>query len=254
MRSIRNRAAALTATALLSTLALTACGNGEGVQDAGGAGAAKISTTGTPATTTAADTKKTDTAPDAAGTQAPQKNGSGNSGTQQAGGSGSKVSTGSKSSGGSKTGKGSGNGSSSATSSCGAGSVKLAVVKVERPINHMLLTATNTGSKTCDAYNAPFLRFDQDQAATQVIRESVPQAVVSLSPGQTAYASILMSSGDGSGTHGRTAKQLGVFFAARDGEGSVGDGTTLSLPAGSHIDDSAAVSYWQSTMDLALTW
>jgi hypothetical protein len=253
MRSIRNRAAALTATALLSTLALTACGNGEGVQDAGGAGAAKISTTGTPATTTAADTRKTDSAPDTAVTQAPQKNGSGNSGAQQAGSTGSKAGTGNKSSGGSKTSKSGSNGSS-ATSSCTAGSVKLAVVKVERPINHMLLTATNTGSKTCDAYNAPFLRFDQDQAATQVIRESVPQAVVSLSPGQTAYASILMSSGDGSGTHGRTAKQLGVFFAARDGEGSVGDGTTLGLPAGSHIDDSAAVSYWQSTMDLALTW
>lgn len=252
MRSIRNRAAALTATALLSTLALTACGNGHGVQDAGGVGAAKISTTDTPATTTA-DTKKTDTAPDAADAQAPRKNGSGTSGVRQAGSTGGRTGKTGAAGGGSK-GSGSDGGTSATPSSCTAGSVKLAVVKVERPLNHMLLTATNTGSRTCDAYNAPFLRFDQDQSATQVMRDSVPQAVVSLSPGQTAYASILMSSGDGSGAHGRTAEQLGVFFSARSGEGSVGDGATLSLPAGSYIDDSAAVSYWQSTMDLALAW
>lgn len=244
MRSIRNRAAALTATALLSTLALTACGNGEGVQDAGKAGAAKISRTGDATTRASASTDSTDSTANAADAQAPQKSGSGNSGSgrstsgQQAGGAGS---------------KGTGGGST-APSSCTAGTVKLAVVNVERPINHMLLSATNTGSKTCDAYNAPFLRFDQDQSTTQIIRDSVPQAVVSLSPGQTAYASILMSSGDGSGTNGRTAEKLGVSFSARDGKGSAGGTTTLSLPAGTHIDDSAAVSYWQSTMDLALTW
>jgi hypothetical protein len=240
MRSIRDRAAALTATAVLATLALTACGGGEGVQNAAADATAGISAPGNAVAT--ADVTTGGTAA-AAGARTPQRSGSGNGGAQppaapqQAGGAGSKGS------------EGGGTGSSS----CTAGSVKMTVTKVQRPINHLLLTATNTGGKTCDAFGAPLLRFDQDQSATQINRDSVPQAVVSLSPGQTAYASILEASADGSGTNTRVADKLGVLFQARDGQGSVGSATTLDLPAGTSIDDSATVSYWQSTLELALT-
>jgi hypothetical protein len=84
--------------------------------------------------------------------------------------------------------------------------------------------------------------------------ESKPQAVVTIAPRQSAYASILLASADGSGENGGTAKTLAVMFAPRDGSGSIGNPHVLTLPAGTYIDDTAAVSYWQSSMSDALTY
>ncbi|MGI5402120.1 DUF4232 domain-containing protein [Streptomyces sp. CA-135486] len=141
------------------------------------------------------------------------------------------------------------------TAACIGANTKVTVTKVSRPINHLLLTMTNTGSKGCNAYHAPLLRFDDAQAVTQIMDDSRPQAVVTLSPGESAYASILLSSADGSGGNGRTAKNLGVSFAPRDGSGSTDtQPDELKLPAGTYIDDTASVSYWQSTMDDALAY
>jgi hypothetical protein len=141
------------------------------------------------------------------------------------------------------------------TAACIGANTKVTVTKVSRPINHLLLTMTNTGSKACNAYHASLLRFDDAQAVTQIMDDSKPQAVVTLSPGESAYASILLSSGDGSGQDGRTAKNLGVSFAPRNGSGSTDTPPDeLKLPAGTYIDETASVSYWQSTMDDALTY
>ncbi|WP_406137471.1 DUF4232 domain-containing protein [Streptomyces sp. NBC_01089] len=131
---------------------------------------------------------------------------------------------------------------------CTDSNTKVAVSKVSRPVNHLLIKATNKGKTPCYAYMAPTLRFDQDQAATQINWDSTPQAVVTLDPGQTAYASVRTSGGGG---HLRTAKKLGVGFANRAGEG-IGSLSTSTLPKGTRIDDSAQVTYWQSTSALAL--
>jgi hypothetical protein len=120
---------------------------------------------------------------------------------------------------------------------------------VSRPLNHLLLTVTNTGSKNCNLIGYPAPRFGEAQAVPPVFEASKPQAVVTLAPGESGYASVLLSSADGSGSNGYTAKSLEVYF---------NDGTTAarpSLPAkGVYVDDSLRVSYWQSTMDDALNW
>ncbi|MFE7317457.1 DUF4232 domain-containing protein [Streptomyces sp. NPDC057555] len=136
---------------------------------------------------------------------------------------------------------------------CTAATTKVTVAKVNRPINHLLLTATNTGTKPCYAYNAPYLRFDDAQAATSVLRDSVPQAVVTLEPGQSAYAAIGTSSPEGA--HGYQAHELGVLFANRAMDGSVGGFARPKLPAGGvYVDSSAFVTYWQSNPADALEW
>ncbi|MEV6671321.1 DUF4232 domain-containing protein [Streptomyces sp. NPDC051162] len=142
--------------------------------------------------------------------------------------------------------------SGAVTAACTAGNTKVSVRTVSRPINHDLLTVTNTGRTACNAYAYPYLRFDEDQAATQVVEDSRPQAVVTLAPGGSAYAGIGLSAGDGSGAHGRTAAELEVFLA--DADGSADGSATLSLPEGTWIDDSAAVTYWQSNAADALVW
>ncbi|QDQ12983.1 DUF4232 domain-containing protein [Streptomyces spectabilis] len=136
---------------------------------------------------------------------------------------------------------------------CSAATTKVTVKQVDRPINHLLLTAKNTGTKTCYAYNAPYLRFDEAQSATQVVQDSRPQAVVTLKPGQSAYAGIGTSSPEGE--DGYDAKKLGVLFSNRAANGSVGSTTHPKLPGGSvYVDSSAFVTYWQSTAADALHW
>ncbi|MDT0448996.1 DUF4232 domain-containing protein [Streptomyces hesseae] len=137
---------------------------------------------------------------------------------------------------------------------CSAANSKVTVNTISRPINHLALTVTNTGSKRCAVYSAPALRFDEDQSATQVVQDSVPQSVVMLEPGQSAYAGIRISSADGSGDHGRTARNLEVHFSNRSGDGSTGTPAHLTLPQGTYIDDSAAVTYWQSDLQDAIKW
>ncbi|MGW6026031.1 DUF4232 domain-containing protein [Streptomyces sp. NPDC055099] len=141
----------------------------------------------------------------------------------------------------------------SAPVTCTAATTKVTVQEVERPINHLLLKAKNTGTKTCYAYGAPFLRFDEGQAATPWLDASKPQAVVTLEPGQTAYAAIGTSSPEGS--EGSQAHKLDVHFANRAMNGSVGGPAAAKLPEGGvYVDSSAFVTYWQTSASDALVW
>ncbi|WP_369212353.1 DUF4232 domain-containing protein [Streptomyces flavofungini] len=136
---------------------------------------------------------------------------------------------------------------------CTAANTKVTVKKVDRPLNHLLLTAKNTGTKTCFAYGAPYLRFDQAQSSVPWLKDSMPQAVVTLEPGEKAYAAIGTSSPEGS--HGRQARELGVHFAKRAMNGSVGRPASPKLPRGGvYVDSSAFVTYWQTSASTALIW
>lgn len=150
---------------------------------------------------------------------------------------------------------GKGSGGQKATAACTGAQVKVTATKVNRPINHMLLSATNTGSVPCYAYNAPYLRWDDAQAATTFLDKSKPQAVITLAPGESAYAGVMYQSADGSGSGGYTARTLSVLFANRAANGSTGPTVRLPLPKGGITTDSSAwVTYWQSTAEEALTW
>ncbi|MGC9378204.1 DUF4232 domain-containing protein [Streptomyces sp. MH13] len=136
---------------------------------------------------------------------------------------------------------------------CTAANTTLSVTEVSRPLNHLLLKATNTGTKPCYAYSAPYLRAGADaQAPLAWAEETTPQAVVTLEPGESAYAGILTYSPDGEG--GANAKTLGVVLADREG-GATGTEKTLNLPKGGVFFNSAAtVTYWQDNAADALSW
>ncbi|MGW1224333.1 DUF4232 domain-containing protein [Streptomyces sp. NPDC001478] len=237
MRSNRIRTTVLAATALLAALSLTAC-NGDDGAAAGQPGAAA-----SPAASADADgTAK----PSAEAT--PAKDSTADTDTEPAGDAKPKAPAGTKAPAGG-TGGGNGGGSTSPVT-CVASTTKITVTKVSRPINHLLLTLTNTGSRPCYAYYAPMLRFDDAQAVFPVLQDSKPQAVVTLEPGQSAYAGIGLT-GEPNGRKPYKSEHLGVFLADRNNQ-SESHATELTLPGTTYWDDNGFVTYWQTEMDNAL--
>ncbi|MEY9933498.1 hypothetical protein ABH926_008153 [Catenulispora sp. GP43] len=145
---------------------------------------------------------------------------------------------------------------SSLPGDCSVGHLKGTVTSLTRPINHVLLTVTNTGSTTCNLYYYPGLRLDADQqSVTQAVEDSKPQAVVTIAPGESAYAAIGTSAADGSGSTPVLEKQVEVFLETRDQSGSLPGSMTLPLPGGTYVDvDKAFVTYWQSDLQSAIAW
>ncbi|GHG58588.1 DUF4232 domain-containing protein [Streptomyces griseocarneus] len=237
MRASVRRPRLLAATFAIAALALTACSNGGGVREEGAAsqssGAVSQDTT------------------------APKPDGPAGSAPHGANGT-SSVSPGKAGQGGraGRTGKGGGSAAGAAGDPdapenrvpCTAGNTKVVATPVSRPLNHMLLTITNTGSRMCDLKGYPIVKFEGAQSVPPVMAHTKPQAVTSLPPGQSGYASVILSAGDGSGGEGRTARSLEIGFQGSDGM------ARATLPAeGVHIDDSLRVSYWLTTAEDALS-
>ncbi|WP_327337569.1 DUF4232 domain-containing protein [Streptomyces sp. NBC_01324] len=256
MRSNRIRTTVIAATALLAALSLTACGGDDGgTSDNGKSGASA------PAANSAA---KQSQSPDAAsqkdGTDADAAADGKKSGTSDGTSNGTSDADAEAAKAG-KTDKGStgstnqaGSSSKGKSDACTGDNVKTGVSKVTRPINHLLLTVTNTGSTTCNAYYAPKLRFDDAQAVFPILEDSKPQAVVTLNPGESAYASIGLTGEPGAGPAPRKATHLQVNFAGRSNEGSTGSPAELNLPANTVWDDNGFVTYWQTEMSDALQY
>ncbi|MFD5898700.1 DUF4232 domain-containing protein [Streptomyces sp. NPDC060366] len=226
-------ATAATVTALMTALALTACGP----SDAVGADPKPDSTAAAASTSTDEPDAKASDKPQPPADQNADDGADSNSTGNGSGSKNADTKTDAK--------------SKSKTTTCTGSNTKVTVTEVTRPINHLLVTATNTGSGNCHAYYAPLLGFDDAQSVTQINEDSQPQAVVTLAPGESAYASIALG---GDGSPDIAAYKLSVHFAGRDNQGSVGSAANLTLPKGTMISDSTSVSYWQSTMADALVW
>ncbi|MEV5901197.1 DUF4232 domain-containing protein [Streptomyces sp. NPDC052127] len=237
------RTSHLLALTALTALALTACEDGTGVKDEGASRPA--SSTATAAQPTPATDKGTGTAP--------TKDTTGSSGS-----TGSSGKTGGNTGG--NTGGSTGDKAADDTASdtrvlCNGSNTKVTAQPVARPLNHMLLTVTNTGSKTCDLTYYPVVRFDEMQWVPQGAKETQPQAVTTLAPGESGYAGVLLSAADGSGDGGQTARKLTIAFQGYTPNSDGGASATPSLPAkGVYYDSSLAVTFWQQDMDDALSW
>ncbi|NEB00374.1 DUF4232 domain-containing protein [Streptomyces sp. SID13726] len=235
-RTARTRLAGTAATAVLAALSLTACSDGTGTHDEGAAltgsvsGSTSGSASGSPSGSTGSGA-----AADSAGSEAAVT---------------SKAPATAKAPATSKV-----PASSAKPVTCEGSNTRTVAAPLNRPVNHMLLTVTNTGSRTCFLYGYPSVRFTDAQSEPPVIEDSQPQAVVTLQPGESGYASVNLSATDGSGSNGYTADSLTVYFYGRSMSGSVGAAARPSLPAkGVYIDDSIKVTYWQQSMDDAVSW
>ncbi|MCT9094137.1 DUF4232 domain-containing protein [Streptomyces sp. ASQP_92] len=241
------RIAAAATTTLVAALTLTACGSGTN-SEAGDKPAASASASG-PATG------------DPAGAGQDSGSGSAGSGTgsgSSAGSGAGKHSTGTpaKSTGKStkKPASGGAGGGGGTDAPCTGANVKLTATPVSRPINHILLTATNTGKTPCNAYDAPAVSFSNAQSPIAVDKDTIPQAVVSLAPGASAYA-MVRTLGEDDGTPSYQAGQVVVFFRGKAGMESTGRSAYAVLSKGVSVVDAQAMStYWQSDLSAIDSW
>ncbi|MFJ4647370.1 DUF4232 domain-containing protein [Streptomyces bobili] len=221
------------AIAALAALSLTACEDGTGTKDEGAS--APVSSPAAP------QPGKTDSGRPTTTTPAPNEKGGQTQGNDKAA-------------------QGDAGASASAPAPenrvlCNGSNTKVTAQPVPRPLNHMLITVTNTGSKLCDLTYYPVLRFDEMQWAPTAAKETQPQAVTTLAPGESGYAGVLLAAADGSGDGGATAKKLTVAFQGRTPNSDGGATATPPLPAkGVYYDSSLTVTYWQQSMDDALAW
>lgn len=239
-RITRTRLLAAT-TVAIAALSLTACGG----TDASSVRSEATSSASTPPTPSADATDSTaqpsTKSPTAAATKSPSGSSGSSAGSTTNGGNGGK--SGGKESGSQESGGKSGE---SRNPQCGAGTVRTIATPVARPLNHLLITVTNTGSRHCDLLGHPYARFGEAQAVPPVDESTHPQAVVTLAPGESGYAGVRLSAADGSGTHGYSTKSLAVGF----------ENGTVAQPSlagkGVYVDSSLRVTYWQHSMEDAL--
>ncbi|MES4904191.1 MULTISPECIES: DUF4232 domain-containing protein [unclassified Streptomyces] len=232
-RDTRTRLLTATAAVAIAALSLTACGDGSGESD-GGSSAGGSSTASSSGSSSGKNAKS--------GGAGSGQDGDASAGKDSAAG------------GNGKTGTGDSGASGHKAVACRGSSTKTVAAPLNRPVNHMLLTVTNTGSAPCDLYGYPAARFGEAQSVPPVNEDSKPQAVVRLAPGESGYAAVNLSATDGSGTNGHTVKSLAVTFQGRAGENASWVAHP-SLPAkGVYVDDSLSVTYWQQSMDNALSW
>ncbi|MFJ9835083.1 DUF4232 domain-containing protein [Streptomyces sp. NPDC101169] len=254
MSARTRRTRLLFASALAAAaLTLTACDSSGDLHDEGaaaGSAATQAPTASAAHSSGASGGGSADSADGAAGGAAASNGATG--ARHSSGAKGSSGSTGSQGAGGSSGVKGApgSNGAGTSSARCSVSATRTTATVVSRPLNHLLLTVTNTGSKNCDLLYYPAVRFGEAQSVPAAYEDSKPQAVVTLAPGESGYAGVRLSAGDGSGSHGYTAKSLEVYF-----DTGANTAARPSLPAkGVYVDDSIRVSYWQSTMDDALNW
>lgn len=176
MRTSRLQLLAAAGVAVAS-LALTACQDGTGTRDEGASASQPVAS-----------------APSGTSSQAPKESASGSGGNDSTAngstgnGSGGDASGSGESGGGkgSSAGKGSASGGSDDAPArfnpCNGTNTSVTAQPVSRPVNHMLITVKNTGSKYCDLTYYPVLRFDEMQWVPQPVEDSQPQAVVTLAP------------------------------------------------------------------------
>ncbi|MFG2436956.1 DUF4232 domain-containing protein [Streptomyces sp. NPDC048508] len=235
-RTTRTRLLAAS-TIAVAAFALTACGNGDGVRDEGASAGARSSAR--PSGQDQSSGGATTARPAGTRTAVGSTNGSTN---------GSKGTGGTTGSAGTSAGK---NATGTRHPACGGTNTRTTATVVSRPLNHLLLTVTNKSAKTCDLTGYPIVRFSEAQSVPPVAEETHPQAVVTLAPGESGYAGVLLSAADGSGVHGYTAKTLQVYFGDQGKNGSA----RPALPAkGVYIDEKLTVTYWQQDLDTALSY
>ncbi|MEU6486293.1 DUF4232 domain-containing protein [Streptomyces sp. NPDC046887] len=243
-RTSRNRLLTAAAATAIAALSLTACNDGTGSKDQGMSPVASSTAPGSAASASgAAPSSSTAAKPAPAPSASAQSAGGTSSGEAPAATPTSTAAAGGSGKGGKKD------------VTCDGSNTKTVAAPLSRPINHMLLTVTNTGSTRCDLYYYPALRFGEAQSVPPVIEDSKPQAVVSLNPGESGYASVNLSAADGSGGKGHTEKSLTVYFMGRTPGQNPTAGATPALPAkGVYVDNSLKTTYWQSSMEDAISW
>ncbi|MFF3910800.1 DUF4232 domain-containing protein [Streptomyces sp. NPDC001848] len=132
---------------------------------------------------------------------------------------------------------------------CSGRHMRTAVTRVSEPVNHLLLTVTNTGAVNCSLNGYPMARFGESGLLAPPAGGPKPRGHwITLSPGKSAYAGVLLSAANGTGGHGHTVTSLTITLPT-------GPAARPSLPSkGVYVDDTLRVTCWLPSPKAALTY
>lgn len=136
---------------------------------------------------------------------------------------------------------------------CSTDMLNFKIDPLREPINHVLITATNTSKLPCHLNKYPMLRTLLSQTAiVKAVEATKPAGPILLAPGATAYAGIMTSSADGSGVAGRNVLSLELQLQPGSGTGGVGRPVSVPMPTSAqYVDSTAVVTYWESDLQSA---
>ncbi|GAA3375533.1 hypothetical protein GCM10020367_43710 [Streptomyces sannanensis] len=226
------RTVAVLAALSLGALTLTACGGGDGADKAASGATASATAAGTD------QGKDADTGASAepAGGATPSATTGGSASSGGTGGSGSSGGTG---------GGDSGSGTGDRVRVCRTAELTYKVVVASRPVNHALLTATNSGSKPCLLPTSePVITFPALDGAAGHMGPAAKGFV--LKGGDSAYAGIMLSRADVEG--GKSVDSVNI---ALDASQSPTEVTVVGGPV--TLNDPEVTSFFKTAED-ALTY
>ncbi|WP_371657467.1 DUF4232 domain-containing protein [Streptomyces sp. NBC_00280] len=139
-----------------------------------------------------------------------------------------------------------------ATTACGEATISIATTLYPHDsVRHLLLTATNTGSKECTLYRYPIVRFDNG-SEDQVGPMESEMKDVRLGPGKRAYAGMLLFR---TGAPTEAVETMTVSLQGRVSNADPDSGPIqVPLPDEANflnIDGNPAVSYWNVSREKA---
>lgn len=148
-----------------------------------------------------------------------------------------------------------GTGDNGATSVCADGDLTITATSEDakgNPPRHILLTATNTGTKACNVYRFPHVQLGGGRTLVPELKDSAdPTApAVTLAPGKQAYAAMVLTGP----MDEAPAKSLYVRLQDRKAGSNAGESIEVALPGVDtlYYNDFARVTHWMTASGLAL--
>lgn len=118
------------------------------------------------------------------------------------------------------------------------------------PVRHILLVVTNVSSKKCELQGAPEVTLGDAKGPAPVKRETDPGEVLTLAPGDKAYAGLLATGGR---MDTYDVKSMTLGLGSPGGESEPGKPVDVPMPVASFpADDGQRVTYWAGTEGLAM--
>ncbi|MCX4993638.1 DUF4232 domain-containing protein [Streptomyces sp. NBC_00568] len=157
------------------------------------------------------------------------------------------------------TGNNSGN-NGTRISACLVKDLKLQSQTMSRPINHIMLVATNQSSRACTISSYPFLFISDDQnAPPRIVEESKPKSAFVVKPNEHAFASINLqdATGESDGPQAKGITKFQVGPVPRKDDNTSQSMVTVATPGGKPVDvdlDVVSVSYWLADPNDAASW
>ena len=136
---------------------------------------------------------------------------------------------------------------------CSTDMLSFKITPLREPINHVMISATNTSQLPCRLNKYPMLRTLLSQTTFMKAADATkPAGPILLAPGATAYAGVMTNMADGSGGAGRNVPALELQLQPGSPAGGVGRPTSVPMPqSAQYIDSSAIVTYWESDIQTA---